>query len=1575
MIWQARKESTMRTLQSSTLVSLLLLASLSVMLTPAFAADTTVNSDATWTGSIVLTGNVTVANGTTLTISPDTTVDGTDDHWIRIDGTLIAEDTTFFSSETPLTQGSHGAGLWVGLHISSTGHAQFSNVTIDNAKTAVRNDGTIHATDLTIDDAYIGMNNQGTATLNALTANNIDYDVVRTAGDFSLAGATIANVAGGILSSGTSDVSDASFTQTGSALKATSGQFTATRIGFDAVTVGIASQAGATMHVSSVSGASVALAVDAGDSDALTLDNMVLSGHRLLLANEAMMLTANDITFAGNLDETRAIIDQRCSGTCIWNDTSLSNTVWGASLSGSGVHQLTNMTIDSTERNIDAAGTGELVMANLELSGSDAAISLRGPNSEIDTASLSLVSSNALGIDVLDGQHVWKDIDISKPYSSQDTESIGVKAWYSDIEVESLSITHHATAIDATDSSLMGDSITALDGKTAGLVLMDSEVIVDALSTRVFSTGVHMGGTSTLHVTDWLADLHATPLNLDTGCTATVRNFQPQNTQATSSDALGDGFLMYGGASTATISTSGSAYLEETPVTFTDLSGAPVEATILVHEFTILSNANGAATLPLLSQGSTVDVSLGGAGVRVTLYGATMGQSVQIPVIPEGDWTITSGQFVYLGARPDGAPHVLSGDLTLETGSGLQLDGTTLILPASGAVNVQGSAQLLGDASVITAQSYSMGLDSTLSSSDSETGLRVIGNVSWACQTLRTSEYVHIQGNLLLQPGCQMDLIAGTVSGDVTALTSAELNVLSKLTVRVLDQGEPVEDALISVDGAVGATDAEGRLSTTAVAREVTDSSETLGGIKNINLQIGSFSDFVTWDSTGSFDHTFMASRIDGGTLEQWLVLESQWSPYFLDADLIVGQTGTLSIDDGVSVRISEGRTITVDGTMDVGDATLSSTGQGARWGGMHLGSLTSSSIDLSATSIFEASPALTVSDLGRFTADGADFARASGADTLISIAAGSNATVELSDSQLYDAGSGCIESFATEGALHLTDISLATCNGVGLWARQAHLEVDGMALEDGFTHGFELTAVTGSMTGVNATNFQGSGYIGWLESVDESFTLSDLNGTVGALGGLAGVNNRHLNLQTIQITGAPAVDFDNTAGLIDGLILNGLGTGTAFASHHGRSMDSLIVEELSAANYAVAVDLHADESDGQVAPIILRSPDLVASVAVSAEDYSVRIEGGALVGEVAVSGPVFVDLVDATASQTSVYDGAMLRMWKTFNIDAQVNGASIEVVFSLETIGHTPAYATQQTGASILVELPLTMVSDAASTSLESITIHAEATGLPVQTQTINVTEDMDTSIVIVMALNGAPLVEILKPYSGQRAMETTSLNAEVTYSDDLDAVEDLTVQWFITDASGDEVMQGPNEVQFNITDLPYGFYVLEAKVTDLLGASSSDSVDFEITQLDTDGDWTSSCTYTQATDVWFNAELGYPCGPDQEDTDDDNDGYPDARDDYPMDPCAHVDTDRDGQPDTVDCPPGTTTWLFADQDDDNDGVPDLLEGADADESGDFSTGTLLLVALLAAAILLFVLRMRKGGGDDLGEINLQHL
>ena len=57
-------------------------------------------------------------------------------------------------------------------------------------------------------------------------------------------------------------------------------------------------------------------------------------------------------------------------------------------------------------------------------------------------------------------------------------------------------------------------------------------------------------------------------------------------------------------------------------------------------------------------------------------------------------------------------------------------------------------------------------------------------------------------------------------------------------------------------------------------------------------------------------------------------------------------------------------------------------------------------------------------------------------------------------------------------------------------------------------------------------------------------------------------------------------------------------------------------------------------------------------------------------------------------------------------------------------------------------------------------------------------------------------------------------------------------------------------------------------------------------------------------------------------QDLDDDNDGYLDFDDKFPLDDCAYLDTDDDGEPDTLshDC----DTGLIVDIDDDNDGVDD---------------------------------------------------
>jgi hypothetical protein len=443
---------------------------------------------------------------------------------------------------------------------------------------------------------------------------------------------------------------------------------------------------------------------------------------------------------------------------------------------------------------------------------------------------------------------------------------------------------------------------------------------------------------------------------------------------------------------------------------------------------------------------------------------------------------------------------------------------------------------------------------------------------------------------------------------------------------------------------------------------------------------------------------------------------------------------------------------------------------------------------------------------------------------------------------------------------------------------------------------------------------------------------------------------------------------------MLHDVILNGLGSGTAFISHHGRSSDSLTIEDLVAFSYSVGIDLHGDEGDGAIAPLILRNPDIIASTVLASENYPARIEGGIMYGVISASGMISIDLIDTSTENSSMYDGAELRTWKTFTLSAQLNGILQDVEFSIHTLGLDPDFSASVFGNSLLVEIPVAYAGNQTSSTLTSFTVTTQASGLPNIVHATNYSGTTSLLIEITLLSNNPPTVEIVKPYSGERVMESVHLLAAAEYSDDLDNVQDLTLVWIITDSTGVEVMRGPNEPQYNITDLQYGLYVLELRVTDTLGATSSDAVDFEITELDSDGDWTNTCIFTLNTSVWFDKTIGYSCGPDSEDTDDDNDGHLDTRDAWPVDPCAWQDTDNDGLPNNVKCPEGKTTYLVADPDDDNNGILDILESTASTESGDFSTGTLLLIVLILAGIGLFMARVKRGGGE-LGPIDEKHL
>ena len=163
------------------LVLLLLIAPMTCFITPS-SADSVINSDTDWSGEIILSGNVTVANGTTLDIQPGTTIDAKE-YWISVEGTLNANGVFFNSSIPSISQGSHGAGLWVGLEVAANGHANLQNVVIENAEIGVLVEGTLQATHLVVNDSYMAINSIGSSHITDLSANHIDFDTIRNSGD------------------------------------------------------------------------------------------------------------------------------------------------------------------------------------------------------------------------------------------------------------------------------------------------------------------------------------------------------------------------------------------------------------------------------------------------------------------------------------------------------------------------------------------------------------------------------------------------------------------------------------------------------------------------------------------------------------------------------------------------------------------------------------------------------------------------------------------------------------------------------------------------------------------------------------------------------------------------------------------------------------------------------------------------------------------------------------------------------------------------------------------------------------------------------------------------------------------------------------------------------------------------------------------------------------------------------------------------------------------------------------------------------------------------------------------------
>ena len=157
------------------------------------------------------------------------------------------------------------------------------------------------------------------------------------------------------------------------------------------------------------------------------------------------------------------------------------------------------------------------------------------------------------------------------------------------------------------------------------------------------------------------------------------------------------------------------------------------------------------------------------------------------------------------------------------------------------------------------------------------------------------------------------------------------------------------------------------------------------------------------------------------------------------------------------------------------------------------------------------------------------------------------------------------------------------------------------------------------------------------------------------------------------------------------------------------------------------------------------------------------------------------------------------------------------------------------------------------------------------------------EQNVAITLLANAPPALSIQSPYSGQRYMETIPVEVAMTALDDTTELTDMGLSWKVFDAQNQLVMEGTTpSTSFNITSLDTGLFVVQITAMDDLGLTTIAEVDIEVTQLDTDGDWSSTCSST----TWFDSSTSLQCGPDIYDPDDDNDGRLDENDAWPKDP-----------------------------------------------------------------------------------------
>tara|TARA_B110000438_G_scaffold302206_1_gene359212 strand:- start:4199 stop:8878 length:4680 start_codon:yes stop_codon:yes gene_type:complete len=1463
-------------------------------------------TDQIWSENMTLGENVTISNGATLTIQAGTHLNITEDVTITIEGDLEIQGTAVepveiwgsWVAETSIQ------ARWQGFLLEPGSSSDVSHAEISDSRGGFDVEAsaslTIESTQLR--DTIIGVWAKGSISGDGFTCESATTSCLRVDGTASLTGVTstlsaeVVHVHNGgnanIVMTTSIDDADVIVLEDGSTFY---GEIHAD--GFTRMVRGSGSVSATVMPTDIGTGG---IMVEADSLSGLLLTDTQCG--TTCTVNSLITGSIEDVEFRSlyfTCDNHTPCIDAQVDGELkfvgAWPSTEIHSNGTFARLRGAGTVYANELSLHSSGQLFDVSGSGELIIENSSLMFADGG-TISGWSFE---ATNTIFTAQGNGFVILDVDAVFSQIEIYRSFSSSDSTSTGLRAVWSNVIADDVMVTGWNEGIRCeSECTITGPHLTSGGGGRntgSGITIDGGTVIIDTLDTSASDVGINIVA-GTLHVAEWNIDMthRSYGIQLANDASAIIRDM-PSDTSSGVYDGFGDGTLLWGSSGTPNFAVSVEEQFTESTVTVTDLVGAAIgSATVQAHGFSEITNPSGESILPLLTSGSYVQAEDSDSGMGSSATLSPPGGEIQIAIVPgTGDWTIPSG----VDARLVGGSFVLDGNLTIESTASLMLIDSTLTIPETAILAIQPNGQLKGDNGVL--QGGVGALTAGVPLKGEGQGLTISSSLTFTCYDPWTWVQTSLTGSLELNQDCELILDGGHASGTLAIGTDAILTERSHLKVTVIDAGNAVEGANVSVGGAVQQTNSNGEVSTWYTWRVVDENGETNNGNQQtVVIQHANVNRYQSWIPTSNAQIEVMISTVPTASTSESIRLEAVFSPWHLGSDLVVAPGTILEIMPGVELSIAPDAGITVEGILRANDAWIGGTASG----GISTGE--NGSIEMIST-LYSGGP-ITVGNNGI-----ASLASMTISDAPVSVSgSGTLAIIDGSISQTDI----CVRS---TGTLNLHGTLIQNCGMYAIWTTDASLWIDGVIIGAGSSNGAWVQQSSGTLSNWDTTAYDGDGSALFLQMVDESLTVTDMTLSAGT-----GESALHIEqaenfiLSDSTINGSPGVLIEESEMKLLRVDLFGTGSGVG-VTVHGTPSAGTIIEDCDVQGYDMALRLEGGLEDADGIGVTILNSHLHAEIAIDSNTLPFTLQGGELGGMIQMLGfdkMWSANVIDIEEVEVNITGAASLHIGHTWAVSSSVNVTIAMTIPEFDfTLGEQQL---EWDNPSQIVVIHQTHTESGMTDAWYGQWTATSEGYLPATGQL-----QLDTSgqrvLSIEMTLNSPPIIIIEGP-------ETLIVNAGQPLNYSATATDpngDDIVEWVWVLQNGDDTFLIGDTSSGTTTDTEQGEWTLRATAIDIHGAEGYATVSLTVNPADADSDYIDSCP-SIGGNAWWDAENNRFCGPDVFDVDDDNDEYKDDIDAFPHDACAHHDTDVDGLPDSIRS--NCQTNLIEDDDDDGDGVSD---------------------------------------------------